>query len=78
MEQCSETSAYNIQTPGNCPEERIQHSEHNESFKSQMHVVTLQKTTQPVPYMHYSAIPISHIAFIYFFMIVIFDPFVFY
>ena len=42
------------------------------------HVVTLQKTTQPVPYMHHSAIPISHIAFIYFFMIVIFDQFVFY
>jgi hypothetical protein len=29
MEQieCSETSAYNIQTPGNHPEENIQHTE---------------------------------------------------
>jgi len=31
---CSETSAYKIQTPGNCPEERVQHLEHGESFKS--------------------------------------------
>jgi hypothetical protein len=36
MEQteCSEMSAYKIQTPGNYPEESIQHSEHGESFKS--------------------------------------------
>jgi hypothetical protein len=36
MEQteCSETSAYKIQTPGNYPEENIQHTEHGESFKS--------------------------------------------
>ena len=35
MEQieCSETSAYKIQTPGNNPEENIQHSEHGESLK---------------------------------------------
>jgi len=26
MEQCSETSAYKIQTPGNHPKESIQHS----------------------------------------------------
>ena len=36
MEQteCSETSAYKIQTPGNYSEESIQHSEHGESLKS--------------------------------------------
>jgi len=36
MEQteCSETSPYKIQTPGNYPEENIQHSEHSESLKS--------------------------------------------
>jgi len=34
MGQCSETSAYKIQTPGNYPEERIQHSEHGENLKS--------------------------------------------
>ena len=36
MEQteCSETSAYKIQTPGNYPEESIQHSEHGDSLKS--------------------------------------------
>ena len=31
---CSETSAYKIQTPGNYPEEIIQHSEHGEISKS--------------------------------------------
>jgi len=36
MEQteCSETSAYKIQTPGNYPEENIQHTEHGKSLKS--------------------------------------------
>jgi len=35
MEQteCSETSAYKIQTPGNYPEENIQHTEHGKSFE---------------------------------------------
>jgi hypothetical protein len=35
MEQieCSETSTYKIQTPGNHPEENIQHTEHGESLK---------------------------------------------
>jgi hypothetical protein len=35
MEQteCSETSAYKIQTPGNYPEESIQHSEQGEILK---------------------------------------------
>jgi hypothetical protein len=32
--ECSETSAYKIQTPGNYSEESIQHSEHGESSKS--------------------------------------------
>jgi hypothetical protein len=33
MEQteCSETSAHKIQTPGNYPEENIQHTEHGEN-----------------------------------------------
>jgi hypothetical protein len=39
MEQCSETSAYKIQTPGNYPEENTQHSEHGESLKSRMEQV---------------------------------------
>jgi len=34
MEQCSETSAYKIQRPGNRPKERIQHPKHGESLKS--------------------------------------------
>ena len=39
MEQteCSETSAYKIQMPGNYPEENIQHTEHGESLKSRIH-----------------------------------------
>jgi len=32
--ECSETLAYKIQTPGNYPEESIQHSEHGENLKS--------------------------------------------
>jgi len=38
MEQteCSETSAYKIQTPGNYPEESIQHPEQDESLKSRI------------------------------------------
>jgi hypothetical protein len=32
--KCSETSAYKIQTPGNYPEENVQHTEHGESLKS--------------------------------------------
>jgi hypothetical protein len=38
MEQteCSETSAYKIQTPGNYQEESVQHSEHGESLKSRI------------------------------------------
>jgi hypothetical protein len=38
MEQteCSETLAYKIHTPGNYPEESIQHSEHGKSLKSRI------------------------------------------
>jgi len=37
MEQreCSETSEYKIQIPGNYPEENIQHSEHSESWNQE-------------------------------------------
>ena len=36
MEQteCSEMSAYKLQTPGNYPKESIQHTEYSESLKS--------------------------------------------
>jgi hypothetical protein len=34
--ECSETSAYKIQTPGNHPEEKLQHTEHAESLKSKI------------------------------------------
>jgi len=39
--ECSETSAYKIQTPGNYPEENIQHSEHGKSLKSRILTVLL-------------------------------------
>jgi hypothetical protein len=41
----SETLVYKIQTPGNYPEESIQHSEHGESLKSriQEYNVTLRR-----------------------------------
>jgi len=32
--ECSETSAYKIQTPGNYPEGSIEHTEHGEILKS--------------------------------------------
>ena len=32
--ECSKISAYKIQTPGNYPEESIQHSEHSKNLKS--------------------------------------------
>ena len=35
--ECSETSAYKVQTPGDKPEEGIQHLEHGESLKSRIH-----------------------------------------
>jgi len=34
--ECSKTSAYKFQTPGNYPEESIQHSEHGENLKSRI------------------------------------------
>jgi hypothetical protein len=34
--ECSETLAYKIHTPGNYPEESIQHSEHGKSLKSRI------------------------------------------
>jgi hypothetical protein len=45
MEQteCSETSKYTFQTPGNDPEERMQHSEHGQSLKSGIFPLTLTK-----------------------------------
>jgi hypothetical protein len=49
MEQteCSETSAYKIQTPGNYPEENIQHTEHGESLKSR--ITNYQSTLRIMP-----------------------------
>jgi len=50
MEQteCSVTSAYKLQTPGNYPKERIQHSEHGERLKSRIYEIsrTVYKTVR--------------------------------
>jgi hypothetical protein len=40
--ECSETSAYKLQTPGNYPKESIQHLEHGESLKLRTPYVSLQ------------------------------------
>jgi len=44
MEQteCSETSAYNFQTPENHPKESTQHSVHGESLKSRIDPVNYE------------------------------------
>jgi hypothetical protein len=41
--ECSEISAYRIQTPGNYTKENIQHSEHCENLKSRSQLMLLQK-----------------------------------
>jgi hypothetical protein len=43
--ECSETPAHKIQTPGNHPKERIQHSEQDENFKSR-NCIVLQRFTK--------------------------------
>jgi hypothetical protein len=51
MEQteCPETSANKLQTPGNCPDESIQHAKHGESLKSRIQVPVPQKQIIPLP-----------------------------
>jgi len=51
MEQteCSETSAYKIQTLGNYPKESIQHSEHGKSLKSRIAWFDYQKAFDSIP-----------------------------
>ena len=46
MEQteCSETSAYKIQTPGNYPEENIQHTEHGKSLESRKYKIDVHES----------------------------------
>jgi hypothetical protein len=39
--ECSETSAYNILTPGNYPEESIKHSKRGESLKSRRYYLIM-------------------------------------
>jgi len=46
--ECSETSAFKIQTPGNRPKERIQLPEHGESLKSRMGNLYPKKELQNV------------------------------
>jgi len=48
MEQteCSETSAYEIQTPGYYPEESLQLSEHGEILKSRIRHLDLEDGTE--------------------------------
>jgi hypothetical protein len=48
MEQteCSETSAYKIHTPGNYPEESIQHTEHGEKFEIKVSLLFIEPAIQ--------------------------------
>jgi len=50
MEQteCSEMSAYKIQTSGNYPEESIQHSQHGESLKSKIYHLYGEETARHI------------------------------
>jgi hypothetical protein len=41
--ECSEKSTYKIQTPGNYPEENVQHTEHGESLKSRIDILSKKK-----------------------------------
>ena len=45
--ECSETSAYKLQTPGNYPKESIQHTEYAESLKSR---IAIEYLTVYCPY----------------------------
>jgi len=63
--ECSEMFAYKIQTPGNYPEESIQHSEQGESLKSRF-IIFLQRISflnmysEPqFPGTHYSYFPMN-------------------
>ena len=49
MEQteCSETSPYKTQKPGNYPKERIQHSENGESLKSRIYFFLFAVALRP-------------------------------
>jgi hypothetical protein len=50
-ETVSETLAYKIQTPGNYPEETIQHSEQSESLKSRiLSLLVAMKATATSPF----------------------------
>jgi hypothetical protein len=50
MEQteCSETSAFTTQMPGNYPKETTQHSKHGESLKSRINLVHSKHTYLPM------------------------------
>ena len=68
MQQCSETSAYKIHTPGNYPKESIQLSKNGESLKSRpKHVGDYQYAVNPLtpndPYRGRTAPLTSNIAF---------------
>jgi hypothetical protein len=51
--QCSETSAFNTQTPGKYPEDNLSLQQHGESLKTRIHLRYL--TTLSKPYYLYAA-----------------------
>jgi hypothetical protein len=64
MEQteCSETSAYKIQTPGNHPEENIQHTEHGEVW-NQKHT-SCCNCSEDISVNYYVTIVLKHLTFV--------------
>jgi len=49
MKQCSETSAYKMQTRGNYPEENIQQPKHGESLKPRRTLHVSDRLTTSIP-----------------------------
>ena len=60
MEQCSETSTHEVQTPGNHPKDRMQHSEQGESLRSRF-VITAVQVRVNVGVFHFLIIKIAAI-----------------
>jgi len=66
MEQtdCSETSAYKIQTPGYYPEENVQHTEQGKNVKLRNFSICLYSIFY-IQYRHYCNFPPMHVAYLF-------------
>jgi hypothetical protein len=71
--ECSETSAYTIQTQGNYPEENMQHTEHGESLKSRIKQPYYTHNNLKITVRFY--LPIYFIVWTLFYLFLYFSPF---